>query len=219
MMAEVGKPRSYTRREWAILAGVVAAGGAASIALRQNADLGVDLGAHSIVQRILDDPIAPQITPAGSDISLAVFSDYRCPICRRSDDALMAVTARDRSVRVIFKEWPIFGGPSKAAAITALAAERQGAYVPVRSMLLNAPQIDAPTLERIVLEAGAEWPPIRAEIDTPDRTTIAQLQAAQNDALALGLRGTPAYLIGSILVEGALSEDELERVLSQARQV
>ena len=214
---EPPRSRRYSRRQIGALVALVAAGGAASVALRQNSTLGIDIGDEPIVRTVHADLISPQLSPSDSDLNLSVFTDYRCPVCRKSDEAMLAVAARDGRVRIIFKEWPIFGEESERAATVALMADRQSIYAPVREALLRAPTLNTAVLRRIIESTGGEWEPIEAELAEPGARTRLQLQTARNDAFALGLSGTPGYLIGSILVKGALSEDELEEVLAQAR--
>ena len=70
----------------------------------------------------------------------------------------------------------------------------------------------AATLQEQAADAG------RRERRTRALYEIArQLARNAQDAFALGLQGTPGYLVGPFIVEGALSEAEFLRVIDQAR--
>ncbi|MGB7419481.1 MAG: thioredoxin domain-containing protein [Erythrobacter sp.] len=211
-------PPGYSRRQLAALAGIVALGSAATIALRRSRLPGVDIGDEPIAARVLGETRSPRWALAGSDVNVAVFTDYRCPVCRSSDAALMSAARRDGHVTILFKEWPIFGDASRRAAIAALAAARQDLYVPIRKALLAAPDLSLNRMERIVELAGGAWSPIADEVTSPGEAISAILRRVQEEALALGLAGTPAYLIGPVLVEGALSESELVDLFARVRE-
>lgn len=188
-----------------------------SLWLRAGEPIGTDIGGETIVGRVLSDEVSPQSAPARYDLTIAVFTDYRCPSCRTSEQALGRAVAQDGRVRVIYKEWPALGEPSRRAAIVALAAARQGLYPQVRLMLMEASQIDDAGLQGIVTAAGGEWEAIERELPDPDERTGALLNEVAEQAFLLGLPGTPAYLAGPILVKGALTEEEFHRLFDRAR--
>ena len=82
----------------------------------------VVLGLVAVVAAVLDDPGSPRAGPPGADVTIVVFTDYLCPICKATDPALARLQAADPRVRVVYKDWPIRGPVSELAARTALAA-------------------------------------------------------------------------------------------------
>ena len=78
---------------------------------------------------ITEDPDAPMIAPKGYDVTIVEYMDYQCPACRASREPLAQLLARDKKVRVIFRDWAIFGPASEKAARLALASKYQGKYV------------------------------------------------------------------------------------------
>ncbi|WP_158322728.1 DsbA family protein, partial [Acidisphaera rubrifaciens] len=67
------------------------------------------------------------------------FFDYRCTYCRQMEPRLATVAAHNASMRVIYKEWPVFGGISVDAARLALAAGWQGGYAAAHAALWTVP--------------------------------------------------------------------------------
>lgn len=60
-------------------------------------------------QAILEDPIAPRVEPKGYDVTIIEYMDYQCPYCRASHGPLKQLLAADKKVRIIYRDWPIFG--------------------------------------------------------------------------------------------------------------
>jgi hypothetical protein len=65
---------------------------------------------------------------------------------------LQELLARDQSVRLVLKDWPIFGGMSVYAAQVAIAAGWQGKYVPVHDALFTLPR----TMDRDAVRIAAQ---------------------------------------------------------------
>jgi len=98
------------RRDVLTLAGAVAAGGALSLVLRESAPIGIDIGANPAAQAALTGFGGPTGGDPDGPIVLAIYSDFACPACRIADRALAdALAARGGGVRLLFKDWPIFG--------------------------------------------------------------------------------------------------------------
>lgn len=174
-----------------------------------------DVGAHPELPAILADDAAPATGPADADVTLIVFTDYRCPVCRLDEPALARAVKRDGHVRVSYRDWPIFGGPSILAARTAIAAAAQGRYGPVHQALMQAPVVDEAGIRDAAIAAGADWDRIMARRDTPAVTR--RIAENNRQALALALPGTPAYLAGRWLAVGRLGEAGFTRLIERAR--
>jgi protein-disulfide isomerase len=82
---------------------------------------------------------------------------------------------------------------------------------------MQARSFDEAELRGAILGAGGDWERLQAERTENGQRISEQLAANQRDALALGLQGTPGYLIGPVLVEGAVTEAEFLRAFQQAR--
>jgi protein-disulfide isomerase len=199
------------------LGGAVLVGLAVSHGLGRTREVGRYVGDSPTAAQILQDRRSPAVASGAADVTVVVFTDYQCPVCRRTDPAFRAAIARDGNLRVVYKDWPIFGDRSRKAAEVALAANRQGLYAPVHHALMRAPGLDRPGLRRVVEAAGGNWRQLETDLVRDAEPVAEQLAANATEAFGLGLAGTPGYLIGPFLVEGALSEDEFRRAFAQAR--
>lgn len=202
-----------------VLAIAVAVGLAITFVLQNRPPPALPLTLTPVIADVLGDPGTPRVGPADADVVVVLYTDYRCPICRRTDPALERLVARDPKVRVHYKDWPILGEQSMLGARAALAAERQGKYLAMHRALMadNAP-LNAAEVRRIAAEAGLD--PARLEVDLVqyDKEIDRQLAAHASQAFALGLKGTPAYLVGPYLIQGGLDDADLDAAVARARK-
>ncbi len=182
--------------------------------------IGRDIGRSGAVATILNGERFLMSGPPDASLHLAVFSDYRCPACRRAFPALEEAIRKDADIRVIYKDWPIFGPPSERAARVALASAEQGIYPAVhRRLMTDSRGIDDGMLRNVVTEAGGDWTRTIAYLTTHDEQISALLRTNGQQALAIGLPGTPGYLAGSMLVIGAIDEADFIRLFARARHM
>ncbi|WP_082992807.1 thioredoxin domain-containing protein [Erythrobacter sp. QSSC1-22B] len=206
-----------TRWQLISLLALIMLGAVFSYLLKDTGTIGRSIVHSASANLILQDKESPQLTHGDGNLTVVIFTDYQCPSCKVADSALQRAIARDGDVRVIYKDWPIFGESSLKAAKVALAAHRQGVYFPVHRFLMKSAQVDDTALRTSVEIAGGNWEQVEADLLDHGTQIVRQLEANDRDAFSLGLQGTPGYLIGSLLVEGALTEREFTRAFKQAR--
>lgn len=121
---------------------------------------------------------------------------------------------------LIYKEWPIFGALSERSARIALASDWQGVYSDFHQALMAEPRRLEDTVLREVAEAvGGNWAQIETDLASQRQAIDRAIARTRIEAFTLGLAGTPAYLIGHRLVNGALSLDEFKSAFRSARAV
>jgi protein-disulfide isomerase len=200
------------RPNLALLLAVIA-GIAVSLILRWLPQEGRALTLTPVVAGVLGDAGSPASGAAQPQVTIVVFTDYQCPVCKATEPALHRLLAADPTVRVVWKDWPIRGPLSHLAARTALAAHRQGRYEVVHTALMDARgPLTGPRIAAIARSAGAD--PTLAG----DPAVAAQLQRHASQAFGLGLSGTPAYLVGPYLLEGGLDDRRLRHAVDRARR-
>jgi protein-disulfide isomerase len=165
---------------------------------------------------LLNDPKSPVAGNHAGDVTVVEFFDYRCPYCKAVAATLKQLVQNDPSLRVVFKEFPILGEQSTLAAKAALAAHRQGKYVSFHHALMESRE---PLNESVVLgiaaETGLDVNKMRAEMQDPE--VASAIQQNQRLAQAIGITGTPAFIIGDALVRGSLDLDALKELIARAR--
>ena len=108
---------------------------------------------------VLRDPEIPALGNPKGDVTIVEYFDYQCPYCRKVDPELMRVAQEDGKVRVVFKDWPIFGAASTYAAKMALASKYQNKYPEAHKALISAKSKLTETVVRDLLEKVANFLP------------------------------------------------------------
>jgi len=167
---------------------------------------------------ILRDPQIPVFGNPKGDITIVEYFDYRCPYCKKVNPDLLKVVQEDGHVRLVFKDWPVFGGVSIYAAKLALAAKFQNKLFQAHDALIGAKdKLSEETVDSLL--AGAKIDVQRAKQDLEkNRAEIDSILARNNEqAQAFGFQGTPAFIIGHFRVPGALDAATFKRAIAEAR--
>ena len=215
----LGYAALIARRPRITLAIAVSIGLALSIIFPNMPRAAIHLTLTPVVRAVLEDPGSPSAGSTRPDVTVVIFTDYQCPVCRADDPALQRLLDRDPGVRVIFKDWPNFGALSKGAARAALAADRQGRYIALhRAMMTDRVSLDPRAIRTLAAGAGLNVQRL-AQDEAADAVKIdTQLARHATQAWTLGLRGTPAYLIGADLYLGGLDDRHLALAVARARK-
>ena len=166
---------------------------------------------------ILNDPTAPVGGNPDGDVTLVEFFDYNCPYCRRVAPTVVELEEADADLRLVYKEFPILGPASQFAARAALASRRQGKYIAFHNALMQATeQVTEESVMEIARAVGLEVEQLRADMQEP----AIQQAIARNLQLAaaLGIDGTPSFVIGQEVVPGAADFRTLQGSVARARQ-
>lgn len=153
--------------------------------------------------------------PNGS-VTMAEFFDYNCGYCKRAMSDVLKLIETDKDLRVVLKEWPILGEGSAYAAKAALASRNQGKYWDFHVALMQERSVDAQKVLEVAERIGLDVEKLKADMEAPEvqQTIDSNMQLAE----ALGLRGTPAFLIGEQLLPGALPYRVLEQTIAAVRR-
>lgn len=207
-----------SRREIGIVAGLIAGGYVAARLLQASAPLGRDVSGNRIAMAALDDPDGPSAGAPRGGLVMAVYTDYRCPACRQSHAALHRAVADDGDVRLIYKDYPIFGAVSEAAATYAIAADYQGRYAALHDRLMTGrPSVDLPDISAAITAVGGDWQRLQHDASIHAAAIAMRLSRISTEAFGLGIAGTPSYLIGPLLVSGGLDAGAFAAAFLQAR--
>lgn len=198
------------------LAIVLVAGLLISFTFQTVAPVGIEIPNSQVVKDARSDAVAPRVGSGVANLTVVIFTDYRCPACRGSDARILEAVKEDGHAVVLFRHRPIFGPRSVFAARTAIAAQWQGKFLQARNAFMKAPgDLDDTGLKQAATAAGADWLRLQLDLDRHG-PEIDSLLARNGFAMSmLGLRGTPSYLVGNYLVEGALTRRQFRRLLEK----
>lgn len=170
-------------------------------------------GSHA---QIYDHPLSPQSGNPEGDVTIVEFFDYQCGYCKRVFPTLMQIVGEDKNVRVVWKELPILSPVSRFAARAAMAADRQGRYFDFHVALMD---LKGRLTEQRVMETaektGLDMKKLIKDMAAPEIERY--LDDTYALAEALGISGTPAFVIGDSLVPGAISAADMRALVTVAR--
>lgn len=166
-----------------------------------------------------EDEVAPAVKPASYDVTIIEYMDYQCPYCRASHGPLKQLLAKDKKVRVIFRDWPIFGPASEAAALTAIASKYQGKYLEMHEALMETPlPLDREKIRAAAKTAGVDWDRLQKDMAAHSEEIEDLFQRNSEQAEAIGLQGTPGFIIGNVQSFGGMTLKQLEASVANARK-
>lgn len=150
------------------------------------------------------------------DVTLVEFFDYNCGFCKRSLKDLMALIETDKKLKVVFKEFPILSEGSVYAARAAMASVKQGKYMEFHSTMMQLRGSATPTsVLEAAEEVGLDIAKLKKDMTAPyiDKHIAETLRVAT----AIGVNGTPAFIVGDRVIGGAVGLDELKRQIAEIR--
>jgi protein-disulfide isomerase len=163
----------------------------------------------------------PQTSVAGNpegNVTIVEFLDYNCPFCKKTAPELQKLLVSDKWVRILYKEWPIFGEVSEYAARSALAAQWQGKFLAAHDALIDAPDLDeSAQVDTVLKRAGVDLRRLADDRNRHAADIDEALARNAREARALGLGGTPAFVVGRQLVPSALTLPQLIQLTTNAR--
>lgn len=161
----------------------------------------------------IETPFAGAIAgnPNG-DVTLVEYFDYACGYCRASVADVDKLVAADPRVRVVFKELPILSPESDRAARLSLAAAKAGKFLAYHHALYGEGALDDAKIDKAAREAGLDPAAAVSGADI-DREIETNLTTAR----ALRLSGTPTFVVGDTVLNGAVGYDTLKDAVAKAR--
>ncbi|KTC65561.1 27 kDa outer membrane protein [Legionella adelaidensis] len=164
--------------------------------------------------------------PTGN-VTLVEFFDYQCIHCKKMQPIIDSLIEKDSNLRVIYKEFPIFGKTSEMASQVALAAAMQGKYKQMHEALLK---VDKRLDENLIMETaksvGLDMEKLKKDMESA--TVMDALEENRKLGEQLHLMGTPAFVIGSTpggkfnsnsqpsFIPGAASQESLQELIEKA---
>lgn len=173
----------------------------------------------AIVSALAQPPLMPAAGAKDADVTIVEFFDYNCPFCKKTAPELQKLLHVDPKVRILYKEWPIFGDVSAYAARSALAANWQGKFLIAHEALIgSAHDLDETAQVDAILEGvGVNLTQLARDRTTHATEITATLARDAQEAASLGFRGTPGIVIGRQLLPRSLTLKELEQLTQSAR--
>ena len=168
---------------------------------------------------IFSSPLQTEVGNPQGDVTVVEFFDYNCPYCARSLADMNELLRTDPNLRFVLKEVPIIRPESVGAhrvslALYKLAPEK---YAEFHNRLFAVPGVKT---DRAALDVAREM-----GVDIDELTKLANDESIGRAftegtelAEALGISGTPSYVVGDEVVFGALGVGVLREKIANMRE-
>lgn len=159
-------------------------------------------------------------TPFGSawagakdgDVTLVQFFDYNCGYCRTALPDIDRLLAEDKKLKIVYRELPILSEASDVAARASLSvAQAGGNYMAFHRALYGLARSDTSEINAAALRAGVDPGAVNADKIAGEITTNLNLQRQ------LQLSGTPSWIVGDSVFNGAVGYDALKKAIAETR--
>lgn len=150
------------------------------------------------------------------DVTVVEFTDYNCGYCRSSVADVQKLIENDKGVRIVYREVPILSATSRDAALWALAAAKQGKHKAFHDAMFSGARPDTQSIRTAAAKAGMNL--TAAEKFAASPIAIAEVESNLAMMQQVGFSGTPTFIIGDQILEGALGYDALKNAVAKARK-
>lgn len=147
---------------------------------------------------------------ADADVVLVEFFDYACGYCRASNPDIERLLREDRRLKVVWREYPVLGPNSQLATLASLTAAKAGRFRQFHDRLYASGR---PTEASIAAASRSVGIPPATLTEEYRR----ELERNFDLARAIGATGTPTWVVGDQVLQGAIGYDALKAAIETAR--
>ena len=135
--------------------------------------------------------------PEQAKIAVIELFDYHCGYCKRATPLVKTLIAKEKDVKVVFREYPILREESDYAAEIALAAREQGKFLDMHfAMMESNGTLTKDRIAKIAKKEGVDFS--RLEKARQDPSVPLAIGETQNIVREMGVNGTPAFIVASL---------------------
>lgn len=158
----------------------------------------------------------PMAGNPNGDVTIVEFFDYNCGYCRKAFEDVVKIIEADSNVRVVFVEMPILSPSSKTMAQIALAAHMQGKYFEMHTALMDHRGNQSnEAFMKLAENIGLDMEKLKADMQSDIIT--ANIGKSADMGRALGIRGTPGFIIGDEIYPGYIGLESMKKAVADAR--
>ncbi|MGE0626423.1 MAG: DsbA family protein [Hyphomicrobiaceae bacterium] len=150
------------------------------------------------------------------DVTVVEFFDYNCGWCKRALNEVIKLTKADPKVRVVMKEFPIFGDGSMLAAKAAMASRSQGKYWEFHTAMMREKQVGPQNVFVIAERVGLDVAQLKKDMADPAIENA--LKETHEIAQHLNIEGTPGFIVDGKVNVGFLPMEGLQRLVADTRK-
>lgn len=179
---------------------------------------------EQLVRREPGDPMA--LGEPDAPVVMVAYSEFQCPFCgkfaRDTEPVLVEEFVEDGTLRIEWRDFPYLGAESTVAARGGRAAAAQGRFWEFEEAMYadqlppNSGDLDEDHLVSVAEDIGLDVDRFRADLDSPEAAQAVRQDFAEGQAI--GVTGTPAFIINGVPVIGAQPTEVFERTIEKAAE-
>ncbi len=159
---------------------------------------------------------APILGPADAPVTIVEFTDYQCPYCQKAQQYVDRVMdAYKGKVRLVYQEFPLdFHGQAKPAGVAARCAGEQGKFWEMHNGMLRAPgAFDEKDLKGRAAALSLDGASFGTCLASGKFDAV--IQQSIDAGKAIGVSGTPTFLINGRSFSGAQPFEAFEHIIEE----
>lgn len=179
---------------------------------------------EELVRRDAGDPMA--LGEADAPVVMVAYSEFQCPFCgkfaRDTEPTLVEKYVEDGTLRIEWRDFPYLGEESNVAARGGRAAAAQDKFWEFEEAMYadqlppNSGNLDEDYLVSVAEDIGLDVEKFRDDLDSAKHEAAVQQDFAEGQAI--GVTGTPAFVINGVPVIGAQPTEVFEQTIEEAAE-
>ena len=167
----------------------------------------------------LESEDSPSYSPKGYDVTIVEFFDYSCGYCKKAQAVVDSLIKEDKKIRVIYKEFPIFGQSSLEVSQVAIAVHliNKNAYKKFHDEMMKSNAKGKEEAIKVAKSVGVDGAKLEATLKDEQAKIDKILQENSELGHAIGINGTPGFVIGEELIPGAIDLNSFKEKISALR--
>lgn len=169
-------------------------------------------------KNLTEDTTSPYLGNKNGTVKIVVFLDPLCKYCKKFHPILLQAVEKHKDLKVIMKDFPIFGKNSEDIVKLKLAAykESPAKYAEFERKTYEQEEPNVDELLKTAQQCGYDDAKLKHEMS--DASIAAQIKNTTELAQRLGIEGTPAIIVNNELIPGYVELDTLDKLIDPTKK-
>jgi len=170
------------------------------------------------MDELVSDSLDGSFSTKKPNINIIEFFDYNCGYCKRASETLSKLKS-EKNIRIIYKEYPILGTSSEELSKVSIAVNiiSPSKYSLFHHKLMKSQARTKDEAIKIAGKIGINVASLKSTLKKHNKKIETKIQKNKSLARDLGITGTPAFIIGTKLIPGAVGIEEIKTVIKEER--
>lgn len=169
-------------------------------------------------KNLTGDTTSPFLGNKNGTVKVVVFLDPLCKYCKKFHPILLQAVEKHKDLKVIIKDFPIFGKDSQEIVKLKLAAYKQSPekYVEFERKTFEQEDTNLDAFFKTAQQSGYDETKLKHEMSNTE--IASQIKQTTELAQRLGIEGTPAIIINNELIPGYVELETLDKLIDPTKK-